>query len=128
MGVANVEGDGVKIGAPSHVVRNLGILLAALVSVLAVWAWQKSGDKRDLVKLAGFDSFRAVYADKCGVPAYAEAQPEVVNNAYVDSPALQTALAKQQTVLEAQGTNACFDVAKELRGIDFVVPKPGSGL
>jgi hypothetical protein len=127
MGVANVDG-GVKIGAPSHLIRNLVILVGGMVAVASIWVWQSKARQSDAQKLGGFDAFRAAYADKCGVPDYKAVQPEVVSNAYVDSPALQLAIAKQLTVLEAQGTSACWDVSRELRAIDFYVPKPGSGL
>ena len=127
MGVANVDW-GVKIGAPSHLIRNLVIVLGGLAAIAAIWAWQRNANQTDAQKLGGFDAFRAAYADTCGAPDYKAVQPDVVSNAYVDSPALQIAIAKQLTVLEAQGTQACWDVVKELRAIDFVVPKPGSGL
>jgi hypothetical protein len=112
-----------KIGIVHHYIRGAFILVGLGVLVLAIWGTQRWSSAKN-ANVPGFDEFRAVYAEKCGVPAYVEEQPDVVNRAYNSSPALQKKMAEQVVAMKA-GNTYCDVVAAELKKVDFVVPKPG---
>jgi hypothetical protein len=117
----DLSGGHVKIGAPSHLVRNLIVLVAIVGGAAAIWGWSRYSSARDDAKLAPFDQFRALYAEKCSVPSYAGPQPEIVQNAYLTSTPIRDAVAKQMTAL--QGNASCEDVQAALKSVDFTVPK-----
>ena len=125
MGAVLTENE-VDLHAPSHALRYVGIALGALALGAAVFAFESYSDKRDAVTMQRFDNFRAIYAERCGVPAYSGPVNEMVEKAYVSSPAIQIAVDKQTAVLQSGGN--CFDVADALKKVDLAVPKPGSGL
>jgi hypothetical protein len=117
----DLSGGHVKIGAPSHLARNLGVLLALGGLGVGIWLWTARSNAQDAQRLAPFDQFRSVYADKCGVPSYAGAAPDVVKDAYLTSTNVQQAVAKQLAALSGGAT--CEDVQAAMKSVDFVVPK-----
>lgn len=124
MGMAESADGDVKIGSPSHMGRNLGILAALVISVAGVVGYTMHASKQDETRLLKFNAFRAAYAEKCNVPAFAKGPaPEVVRDQYLTTPAIQAAIEAQTTALAA-GTS-CADVAKALHAVDYSVPPAG---
>jgi len=117
----DLSGENVKIGAPSHLVRNLAVLIGLVGLGVGIWAWTAHSATVDAQRLAPFDQFRAIYADKCGVPSYAGPAPEVVRDAYLTSTPIRDAITKQTAAL--QGSASCEDVQAALKSVDFIVPK-----
>lgn len=117
----DLSGSHVKIGAPSHLGRNLGVVLALGGLGVGVWLWTARSNAQDVQRLAPFDQFRSVYAEKCGVPSYAAAPPDMVKEAYLGSKNIQDAVAKQTAALNGGAT--CEDVQAALRSVDFTLPK-----
>jgi hypothetical protein len=116
-----VEGD-VDLHAPSHVLRYVSLLVGAVAVGVGVYFFESYADKRDAVTMQRFDAFRAVYADKCGVPDYAGAVPELVQKQYVSSPAIQAAVDRELAALQSGA--GCGEVGDILKKVDLVVPKP----
>jgi hypothetical protein len=119
MGAAITDNE-LDVHAPSHAMRYVGIFLAVLALGGAVWAFNAYTGKQDQSKLLGFDAFRAAYAEKCGVPNYADPQPEVIRDAYLSTPAIQAEMARQLNALT--NTASCSDVVGALKKVDFAVP------
>ncbi len=119
----SAEGN-VKIGSPSHLGRNLGILVALAAGVAGVVVYQMHTSKHDAALLAQFDSFRAAYADACNVPAFARQPPDVVRDEYLGSEPMQAAIVQQAAAIAA-GSTTCEQVAAALKAVDFKVPPPG---
>ena len=82
--VDSAEGN-VKIGSPSHLARNLGILIALAAGVAGVVAYQIHARAMDETRLAAFDQFRAAYAEGCNAPSFAAQPPDVVRDEYLGS-------------------------------------------
>ena len=111
-----------KIGTPSHWLRYLVIVASGAALGGALWAFESFSNKRDAVQLSSFQAFRSAYAEQCGVPEFAGPQPQLLEQTYLTSPAIQVAIDKARVELQ-NGAN-CEDVAHELKAVDFVVPKP----
>jgi hypothetical protein len=111
----------VKIGAPSHLVRNVAVVVAAAGLGLGIWAYSAHSATQDAQRLAPFDQFRSLYAEKCGVPSYAGPAADVVKDAYLTSAPIRDAITKQTTAL--QGNTTCEEVQAALKSVDFIVPK-----
>jgi hypothetical protein len=129
MGVASIDpgdvtGGHVKIGAPSHIVRNLGVIVALAAAGAGIYTFQKISTQKDEVRLEQFDSFRAAYAEKCNVPSFAGPAPEVLRDAYLTSSILQNAMATQLAALNAGAS--CEDVTKAMKAVDFALPQPSA--
>jgi hypothetical protein len=118
----DVTGGHVKIGAQSHWLRNLTLGIAIAAAGASFWAYSRYSSGKDAATLAGFDAFRALYAEKCNVPAYAGPAPAMVRDAYLTSPPIREAVDKQAGALQNGAT--CESVAKALKAADFVVPAP----
>ncbi|SRR5258706_11089690 len=117
-----LDGD-TKLRSPWHMGRNLlilGMLAAAAVAAI-MFTMHSSG--ADTARMVRFDAFRQAYADKCNVPAYAKAPPDVIKEAYLGSVPLQAAVDEQASALASGAT--CEAVARALKAKDFAVPAPG---
>src|SRR5579871_2473190 len=117
MGAA--EADSLKIGTPSHTGRYVIIAVAAVALIGGVIGFQMFTGKQDASKVQAFDSFRALYAEKCNAPAYARAQPDVVRDDYLTSEPIQKAVAAQTAALNNGAS--CDDVVAALKAVDFKV-------
>jgi hypothetical protein len=115
-----------KVGAPSHWLRYAVIALAGAAFGGGLWAFQSFSDKRDAAQLAHFQAFRGVWAAECGVPEFVGPQPAIVEEAYLTSTAIQTAMEKAR--VELSNGASCEDVAHSLKAVDFIAPlaKPRS--
>jgi hypothetical protein len=120
MGAA-VEGD-VDLHAPSHALRYLGLAIGALAIGAGVYLFEGYSDKKDAVVLQRFDSFRAAYAEKCGLPDFAGPAPEMLRKQYLSSPAIQAAVDQQLAALQAG--SGCIEVADALKKVDLAIPRP----
>jgi hypothetical protein len=118
----DLSGD-VKIGAPSHLVRNLAVVLALGAAAAGVYGFSSYEDQRENARLSRFDAFRAAYADKCNVPSYAGPVTEVVRDDYLTSPPMQVEIDRQLAALN--GGAACEAVALALKKVDLAVPPAG---
>jgi hypothetical protein len=115
----------VHIG-PVHHYLAAGLVVVGIVAAIAlIWAYQARQEKQNALMLKPFDDFRQEYADRCEAASFAGPVPEVVQNAYLTSPALRKVIDEQRAALKV-GTS-CVDVAATLKKADFVVPKPGAG-
>ena len=121
MGMADAAD--VKIGSPSHMGRNLGIVIALAAGIAGVVFFTMRSSKQDEARLTKFDEFRAAYADKCNAPAFAKTQPDVVRDQYLTTPSIQAEMAKQTAALAAGAS--CADVVKALKAVDYAVPPAG---
>jgi hypothetical protein len=115
----------VKVGVVHHYIRWMFIVLGAVALGTGIWGFSSWESATEQTQLVGFDAFRAAYAENCGVASYARSQPEVVNRAYAGSPELQAVMARELMAMRA-ATTTCETVAKDLRDVSFIVPKPGS--
>jgi hypothetical protein len=115
----------VHIG-PVHHYLAVGLLAVGTVAAIAlIWAYQARQEKENALMLKPFDDFRQEYADRCEAASFAGPVPEVVQKAYLTSPALRKVIDEQRAALKTGKT--CVDVAATLKKADFVVPQPGSG-
>ena len=120
MGAA-MEGD-VDLHAPSHNLRWIVIAVGALVVGAAFYFMNAYSNKQDAAVMQRFDAFRAAYAEKCNLPDYAGAPPEMIQKQYISSPAIQAAVDKELAALQAGAT--CIEVADALKKVDLAIPRP----
>jgi hypothetical protein len=116
---AVLESD-VNLRAPSHALRYLVIVFGAVALGGTIWSFNNWSRGRDQDKLRSFDSFRAAYAEKCGVPGYAGPVPDVVRDDFLTSPAIQSAVDKETA--ELSGGATCDEVVQALKKVDFALP------
>jgi hypothetical protein len=107
-----------------HMGRNLLIMGVLAAAAAAAVVFQMRSSAADATRMERFDAFRQAYADRCNVPAYAKAPPDVVKSTYLGSAAVQAAVDEQAAAL-ASGM-PCDAVARALKAKDFAVPAPGA--
>ncbi|HWE29334.1 MAG TPA: hypothetical protein VHB97_15100 [Polyangia bacterium] len=115
--LGEITGGHIRIGAESHVGRNVGIVVGVMALGVGIFGFTSYSNKQDAGKLARLDSFRAAYADKCEAPAFRGEAPSLLKDTYLRSERLQAAVDKQQAAL-ASGT-PCDEIARALRTADF---------
>lgn len=122
--LGEVTGGHVKIGAESHVVRNVGIVVAVVALGAAIFGYTSYSSRQDAAKLAQLETFRAAYAEKCEAPSFRGSAPSLLKDTYLRSERLQSAVEKQNSALQA-GT-PCEEIARALRVADFpmIAPQP----
>jgi hypothetical protein len=118
----DLSGGHIKIGVQSHVGRNLGIILGALVLVAGIVGFTMYSNRQDAAMLSQLDSFRAAFAEKCDAEQFRGQPSQLVKDTYLRSSVLRDALAKQQAALQA-GT-PCDEVAHALKVADYPMPAP----
>jgi hypothetical protein len=111
-----------KVGAPSHWLRYVVIVLAGAAFGAGLWAFQSMSEKHDAAQLANFQAFRNDWAAQCGVPEFVGQQPQIVEQDYLTSPTIQTAMEKAR--VELKNGASCEDVARSLKAVDFIAPLP----
>ena len=120
MGAA-VEGD-VDLHAPSHAMRYILLAVGALVVGGGVYLFEAYSNKQDAAVMQRFDTFRAAYGEKCGLPDYGGPVSEMMQKQYVSSPAIQAAVDKELAALKAGA--GCNEVADALKKVDLAIPRP----
>lgn len=119
----DLSGSHVKIGAPSHAGRNLGIALGVIALGGGMAFYQVRTSRSHAAAVAELEAFRAAYAETCEAPSWRGEAPAVMRDSFLKSSRLQETVAKQKAAL-AGGAAACEDVAKALRAADFPLPAP----
>jgi len=122
--LGEITGGHVKIGAESHVGRNVGILVGVVAIAAVIFGVTSYMSRQDTAKLSQLETFRAAYADKCEAPAFRGEAAPLLKDTYLKSERLQAAVDKQQTALSS-GT-PCEEVARALKAADFPMPQPSS--
>jgi hypothetical protein len=122
--LGEITGGHVRIGAESHVGRNVGIAVGVVALGAAIFGFTSYSNKQDAGRLAQLESFRSAYADKCEAPAFRTEASPLLKDTYLRSERLQTAVEKQQAALTS-GV-ACDEIARALRAADFPMPQPSS--
>jgi hypothetical protein len=122
--LGEITGGHVRIGAESHIGRNVGIVVGVVALGAAIFGFTSYSNKQDAGKLARLEAFRAAYAEKCEAPSFRGEAPSLLKDTYLRSERLQAAVEKQQSAL-ASGT-PCDEVARALRGADFPVTPASS--
>ena len=122
--LGEITGGHVKIGAESHIGRNLGIVVGVVALGAGIFGFTSYSNKKDTAKLALLDSFRSAYAEKCEAPSFRSEASSLLKDTYLRSERLQAAVEKQQAAL-ASGT-PCDEIARGLRSADFPMPQPSS--
>lgn len=115
--LGDITGGHVRIGAESHVGRNVGIVVGVVALSVAIFGFTSYSNKQDAGKLARLEAFRAAYAEKCEAPSFRGEAPPLLKDTYLRSERLQAAVEKQQSAL-ASGT-PCDEVTRALKGADF---------
>jgi hypothetical protein len=118
----DLSGSHVKIGAASHLGRNLGVIAAIVLLGAGIAGFTMYSGKADAAKLETLAAFRANFAQKCEAPAWKNELPPVLRDTYLNSSQLQQVVATQQAALSGSGT--CEDVLKALKAGDFPLPAP----
>ena len=122
--LGEITGGHVRIGAESHVGRNVGIVVGVVALSAAIFGFTSYSNKQDAAKLAQSRSFRAAYAEKCEAPAFRGEASPLLKDTYLRSERLQAAVDKQQSAL-ASGT-PCDEVARALKAADFPMAQQSS--
>ena len=120
MSPGDLSGSHVKIGAPSHLSRNLLFLAGAMVLGAGVFLFYRQSATADAARLAKLDSFRFAYAEKCDAPAWRTEAASAMRDAYLSSTTMQAVVDREAEQL-ASGV-ACEDIAKALKTADFPIP------
>jgi hypothetical protein len=120
--LAWITGGHVKIGAASHLRRNLGVVFGVLALSAGIFGFTSYWPQKDSAKLAQLESFRSAYAAKCNAPSFRNDSPSRLGDLYLRSDRLQAAVEKQQAALSS-GT-PCQEVARALRSVDFPIALP----
>lgn len=122
--LGEITGGHVKIGAESHVGRNVGILVGVVAVAAVIFGVTSYMSRQDAAKLSQLETFRAAYADKCEAPAFRGEAAPLLKDTYLKSERLQAAVATQQSALSS-GT-PCEEIARALKAADFPMPQPSS--
>ena len=122
--LGEITGGHVRIGAESHVGRNVGIAVGVVALGAAIFGFTSYSNKQDAGRLAQLESFRSAYADKCEAPAFRTEASPLLKDTYLRSERLQTAVEKQQAALTS-GV-ACDEITRALRAADFPMLQPSS--
>ena len=122
--LSEITGGHVRIGAESHVGRNVGIMVGVVALGVAILGFTSYSNKQDAAKLAQLESFRSAYADKCEAPAFRGEATSLLKDTYLRSERLQAAVEKQQAALSSGAP--CDEVARALKAADFPMPQPSS--
>ncbi len=122
--LGEVTGGHVKIGAESHLGRNVGILVGVVGLSAAIFGFTSYSNKQDATKLAQLESFRGAYAEKCEAPSFRGEASPLLKDTFLRSERLQAAVEKQQTALRAG--SPCEEIARGLKAADFPMPQPPS--
>src|SRR3954451_5453013 len=99
--LGEVTGGHVKIGAESHVGRNVGIGVAVIALGAAIIGFTSYSNKQDDAKLEKLSAFRAAYAEKCEAPAFRAEPTNMLKDTYLHSERLQAAVEKQHAALQS---------------------------
>src|SRR6185312_16802274 len=99
--LGEITGGHVKIGAESHVGRNVGILVGVVAIAAVIFGVTSYMSRQDTAKLAQLESFRAAYADKCEAPTFRGEAAPLLKDTYLRSERLQAAVEKQHAALNA---------------------------
>jgi hypothetical protein len=118
--LGEVTGGHVKIGAESHVGRNVGIVVGVVALIAAIVGFTSYSNRQDAAKLTQLESFRAAYAEKCEAPAFRGEAAPLLRDTYLRSERLQAAVEKQQAALQAGAP--CEEVGRALKVADFPMP------
>jgi hypothetical protein len=118
--LGEVTGGHVKIGAESHVGRNVAIGAAVVALGAAIFGFTSYSGKQDAARLERLETFRAAYAEKCEAPAFRSEASGVLKDTYLRSDRLQAAVDKQQGALSSGAP--CEEVARALKQADFPMP------
>ena len=122
--LGEVTGGHVKIGAESHVGRNVGIGVGVVALGAAIIGFTSYSNKQDDAKLEKLSAFRAAYAEKCEAPSFRGDASSMVKDTYLRSERLQAAVEKQQAALQAGAP--CDEIARSLKQADFPMPQAPS--
>jgi hypothetical protein len=122
--LGEITGGHVRIGAESHVGRNVAIVVGVVALGAAIFGFTSYSNKQDAAKLAQLESFRAAYADKCEAPSFRGEAAPLLKDTYLRSERLQAAVDKQQAALNAGAP--CEEIARALKAADFPMPQPSS--
>ena len=115
--LGEITGGHVRIGAESHIGRNVGIVVGVVALSVGIFGFTSYSNKQDAGKLARLETFRAAYAEKCEAPAFRGEAPSLLKDTYLRSERLQAAVEKQQSAL-ASGT-PCDEVMRSLKAAEF---------
>jgi hypothetical protein len=121
MNPEDLSGSHVKIGAPSHLARNLGFIAAAAALGAGIWGFYRHSAAVDDAKLAKLEAFRSAYAEKCDAANWRGQAPSVLRDNYLDSERLQQVVDQQNAAL-AGGTD-CETVLKALKTAEYPLPQ-----
>ncbi len=120
MSPEDLSGSHVKIGAPSHLGRNLLFLAGSLVLGAGVFLFYRQSAAGDAERVARLDAFRAAYAEKCDAPAWRTEAASAMRDSYLSSTTMQAVVDREAQQLAA-GV-ACEDITRALKGADFPIP------
>ena len=107
-----------RIGAPSHLKRNLWLAIALFAGGVTMAAYYSSSTRTESRELDALAQFRAAAA-RC---QWEEPVPDVAKDLYVASTRVRAAVDAQRAALE-EGAD-CNDVLHALRAADFPVQGP----
>ncbi len=120
---AEQSNDSMDVRASSHWTRNGIIVVVLIAAAVGVWRYSQYSSTQDTTRLERFDAFRAAYAEKCNVPAYAGPVAEVVRDDYLTSDPIKLEVDRQTAALK-RGV-ACETVVAKLKAVDLAIPAPG---
>jgi hypothetical protein len=115
--LGEITGGHVRIGAETHLGRNLGIAIGVVALGVGIFGFTSYSNQKDAVKLAQLEGFRAAYAEKCDAPSFRGEASPVLKDTYLRAERLQAAVDKQRTALQS-GT-PCDEVARALKLAEF---------
>ncbi len=116
----DLSGSHVKIGASSHMGRNIGFVAGAALLGGAIFGFYRYSMQKDNVELGTLEAFRSAYAQKCEAPAWKNEISPMLRDTYLNSSDLRATVDTQLTKLNAGGT--CDEVMKALKAASFPMP------
>ena len=107
-----------RIGAPSHLKRNLWLAIAMFAGAVGMAGYYATSARTENRELDSLAAFRAS-AERC---QWEEPVPDVAKDLYLASSRVRAAVDAQRAALEAGAD--CGDVLKALKSADFPVQGP----
>jgi hypothetical protein len=112
-----ITGSRVKIGAKSNTGRTMLWLGGTVLAIAAMVAFYRTSGSSNEPKVRALEAFRSSFAQKCNNPEFSEPASAFLKDQFLNSNALQDAVAKQAAALQ-QGAS-CADVEQGLRAASF---------
>jgi hypothetical protein len=114
------------IGAPSHLRRNLWLVLLCAGAAAVIGAYDSFVGRTDGVEMQRLEQFRGAMAERCEAPGFDRAPLPIERDMYLHNASIRAAVDHQYAALGAGAD--CEQVIAALRAADYPIPEKPEGV